>query len=168
MPDSLCSLGNHVFMHRHCMIEEQLFNPKWLFSPFFSWVSAVAVIWLLFLFVPDLLSALLCFLEESISYGAMPRPLVCNLLRMYPCLWTPLYMEEFFPALAAAGNLHCSISQEGKYCFTIIKANKCLQMGQLVLSCVSIKCDTYFHLQVSVSSATFCILGVLFNTIIWS
>lgn len=130
-------------MHRHCMIEEQLFNPKWLFSPFFSWVSAVAVIWLLFLFVPDLLSALLCFLEESISYGAMPRPLVCNLLRMYPCLWTPLYMEEFFPALAAAGNLHCSISQEGKYCFTIIKANKCLQMGQLVLSCVSIKCDLF-------------------------
>lgn len=77
-----------------------------------------------------------------------------------PCLWTPLYMGEFFPALAAAGNLHCSYSQEDKQCFTMIKANKCLHMGQLVLSCVSRECDTCCYLQVCASCATFCILGV--------
>lgn len=55
--------------------------------------------------VPVFLFALLSSLEEPTSYVAVPSS------RFAACLE---YTGEFFHALTAAGNLHCSFSQGGR------------------------------------------------------
>lgn len=100
-------------MDRHCMIEEQLFNPKCLFFSFSSWVSAVAVMIIVSVCPHPSFGSSLLLGGAHLLCGNAWAPGVQS-AENAPCLWTPLYMGEFFPALAAAGNLHCSYSQEDK------------------------------------------------------